>query len=129
MPEQYFLYYEEVDWAAQRGALPLRLLPDALVYHHGGTVIGTASSTRRASPFANYFNYRNRLMFARRHLPGRAPIVWLYSIAKAGQLLLIGAPDEARAILAGVLGLRPSASVTDRIKDPAARRLAFGTPE
>jgi len=49
MTEDYFLYYEEVDWAFRRGDLPLRLVPGALVYHHGGTSIGSGTATRRAS--------------------------------------------------------------------------------
>ena len=46
MADDYFLYYEEIDWAARRGALPFRLCGDAIVYHHTGTSIGSASSSR-----------------------------------------------------------------------------------
>jgi GT2 family glycosyltransferase len=126
MAEDYFLYYEEVDWAAQRGSLPIRLVPGAVVYHHGGTVIGTGSSVRRASPFANYFNYRNRLLYARRHLRARTPIVMVYGLLKAVQLFLIGAGDEARAILAGLFQRPPPAEVRSKIKGGEARQLAFG---
>ena len=126
MAEHYFLYYEEVDWAAHRGSLPIRLVEGPVVYHHGGTVIGTGSSVRRPSPFANYFNYRNRLLYARRHLPARAPIVMVYGLMKAAQLLLIGAGDEARAILAGLFQRPPPAEVRAKIKGGEARQLAFG---
>ena len=127
MEEDYFLYYEEVDWAMKRGSLPLRLVPGAVVYHHGGTTIGTGSATRRPQPFANYFNYRNRLRFARRHMPKSVPLVIGRALAKAAQLALrFGAPAEASAVLRGTFELPPPRAVAARIKDPAARRLAFG---
>jgi GT2 family glycosyltransferase len=125
MREDYFLYYEEVDWAFRRGDLPIVFAPDALVYHHGGTVIGTGSIHRRASPFANYFNHRNRIRFARRFLSPLPLAAYLYGVAKAGQLVLAGGLDEAYAILAGVFELPPPASVRDRIADPAAAQIAF----
>ena len=129
MDESYFLYYEEVDWAMRRGDLPLVYVPGAVVYHHGGTTIGTGSLVRRPSPFANYFNYRNRMWFARRFMPGRQAFVLAFGLAKALQLALRGAFDESAAVLAGLLGGRAPAGVVDRIKDPQARRLAFGRAE
>lgn len=126
MEEDYFLYYEEVDWAHRRDGRPLALASDAVVYHHGGTTIGTGSVDRRPSPFANYFNHRNRIRFAKRRL-GRAPLMaYLFGFAKAARLLPIGAFDEAMAIVAGMLELRPSAEIMGRISDPRAARLAFG---
>lgn len=126
MTEDYFLYYEEVDWAYRRGALPLRLVADAIVYHQGGTTIGSGSITRRASPFANFFNYRNRIRFMRRHRPIAVPVAVAYALAKAGQLWIQGAHAEAVAVVAGTLGLRPPRAVRDRIATEEARRLAFG---
>jgi hypothetical protein len=126
MREDYFLYYEEIDWAFRRGDLPIVYVPEALVFHHGGTVIGTGSIARRPSPFANYFNHRNRLRFARRHFAGRTAFAYGYGLAKAGQLVLKGAPKEAMAVLAGMFEWGPSSEVRDRIADPAAQQLAFG---
>jgi len=126
MVEDYFLYYEEVDWSFRRGDLPLRLVPDAVVYHHGGTVIGSGSLSRRATPFANYFNYRNRARFARRHMPLTLPLLLAKAVLKAGQLLMMGAGDEARAVLSGSFDLAPPSDVAGRIGDPAAHRIAFG---
>lgn len=127
MTEDYFLYYEEVDWAFRRGDLPLRVVDDVIVYHHGGTAIGSGAVGRRASPFANYFNYRNRIRFLRRHRPIAVPVALGYAAAKASQLVLKGAFGEARALLAGAFGLAPPAAVRDRIAPGEARRLAFGT--
>jgi GT2 family glycosyltransferase len=126
MREDYFLYYEEVDWAFRRRDLPLRIAPEAIVYHRGGTTIGTGSTVRRASPFANYFNYRNRIRFVRRFMPFGVVAAITYALVKAVQLMLKGGMDEAQAILCGSFGLDPPAAVRARIADPAAQALAFG---
>ena len=126
MTEDYFLYYEEVDWAFRRGDLPLRPVEDVVVYHYGGTSIGSGAVNRRATPFANYFNYRNRIRFLRRHRPIAVPVALAYAAAKAGQLVLKGAPDEAGALLRGAFGLAPPPAVAGRIAPGEATRLAFG---
>jgi hypothetical protein len=125
MPEDYFLYYEEVDWAFRRGDMPLVVAPGVVVYHRAGTSIGSGGVGRRSSPFSNYFNYRNRMRFARRFL-ARTTGAYAYGLAKAGQLLLKGAPGEAYAALAGTLELPPPSGVRSRFSDPATARLAFG---
>lgn len=129
MPEGYFLYYEEVDWAMRRGDLPLRLAEDALVQHHVGTAIGSGTDSRRASPLSNYFNFRNRIRFLRRHRPWAIPFGLAHAVAKAGQLALQGAPAEAKAALAGSFGLPPPTAVRARIAPGRARALAFGTDQ
>jgi GT2 family glycosyltransferase len=126
MDDRYFLYYEEVDWAFRRGNLPLRLVPDMIVYHRGGTTIGTGDTTRRASPFANYFNYRNRIWFVRQFLPNARLFTMGFALAKAVQLALKGGFDEAWAILSGTFAWQPPAPVRDRIIGAAAQAYAFG---
>lgn len=124
MPEDYFLYYEEVDWALQRGALPLAYCPGGVVYHRAGTSIGSPTPWRPASPFSLYFKHRGRLRFMWRHFPAGVPTALLYSIAKAGQLLLKGYPVEGWTVLAASLGLPPSAQVRARLS-PEAQKRAF----
>lgn len=126
MREDYFLYYEEVDWAIQRGSLPLAICPDARVYHRGGSAIGSPVPGRPASPFSLYFKHRARLRFVRRHMPLSLPSAWGYTLAKAGQYVLKGWLAEARAVLAGASGLRPPAGVRERLS-PEAIQLTFGS--
>lgn len=125
MAEDYFLYYEEVDWALRRGHLPLLHCPKAIVYHRAGTAIGSPTPKRPASPFSLYFKHRGRLRFMRRHYPAALPVALLYSAAKAGQLLLKGYPLEAWTILSASLGLPASAAIRERLGPEAAAR-AFG---
>jgi Predicted glycosyltransferases len=119
MPEDYFLYYEEVDWAARRGDLPLLLVPDALVYHHGGTAIGSRTPGRRGSPMSEWFNNRNRLRFVRRHRPAALPLALLYSLARAARLFLAGDGPAAGAAVRGLIGLPPPAEVAARLPPEA----------
>ena len=123
--EDYFLYYEEVDWAARRGDLPLILCADAIVYHHGGTTIGSGSMTHRASAFANYFNYRNRMRFMRRFRPAALPSTWALSMLRVTKLLAQGYVTEANAAFRGLNGLAPPLEVSRRIAS-SAQELAFG---
>lgn len=124
MPEDYFLYYEEVDWALRRGPLPLTYCPEGLVYHRAGTSIGSPTLGRPASPFSLYFKHRARLQFMRRHFPIGVPSALLYSVAKATQLLLKGYPIEGWTLLCASLGLPPSREIRDRLS-PEAQRRAF----
>lgn len=125
MPEDYFLYYEEVDWALRRGDLPLAWCPGAVVYHRAGTAIGSPTLDRPASPFSLWFKHRGRLRFLWRHVPWAIPTALLYSAAKAGQLALKGYGPEAWAVVSGSLNLNPPKAVRDRLS-PEAQALAFG---
>ncbi len=124
MPEDYFLYYEEVDWALRRGPLPLAYCPDGLVYHRAGTSIGSPTLGRPASPFSLYFKHRARLRFVRRHFPSSLPVALLYSLAKAGQMLVRGYPVEGWTLITASLGLPPSSQIRSRLSS-AAQKLAF----
>jgi GT2 family glycosyltransferase len=67
MCEEYFLYFEEIDWALRMGR-PWKAyaVPRSIVFHKGGatTAAGRKGSTR--SLLADYYMLRNRLLLARR---------------------------------------------------------------
>lgn len=128
MPEDYFLYYEEVDWALRRGALPLAVAPGALVFHHAGTAIGSPAPGRPASPFSLYFKHRGRMRFVRRHLPRSLPLAWGYTALKMLQFRLRGWRAEAEATFAGARDAIPPAAVRARLSAEASAR-AFGPPK
>lgn len=124
IPEDYFLYYEEVDWAWRRDDLPYAYCPDGIVYHRAGTAIGSPTLERIASPFSIYFKHRGRRRFIQRHLPGAIVTAWAYTILKAAQYVLQGHSAEARALIAGFRDAPPTAEIRDRIS-PEARPIAF----
>lgn len=125
MLEDYFLYYEEVDWALRRGDLPLALAPGAIVYHHGGTAIGTGRIGQRPSGFANYFNYRNRMRFIRRFCPSRLPLAYLINLARITRYVFQDDFDQLSGALRGLHGMAPPQSVAAQI-GPEGAALAFG---
>lgn len=121
MPEAYFLYYEEVDWALRRGALPLLHCAEAVVRHRAGTAIGSGRPGRTASPFSEWFKHRARLRFVRRHRPAALPGAWAFTAAKAAQLLLLRRdPAAAAAVMRGGFGLAPPAAVRRRLESSGA---------
>ncbi len=126
MSEDYFLYYEEVDWAMRRGSFPIAMCEEAVVYHHGGTTIGTGAVNRQPNAFANYFNYRNRVRFGRRFFRTKLPLIWIYAAAQILSLALKGYRVEAIGALRGLLSMRPPREVWERVS-PDSRSIAFGS--
>lgn len=116
MQEDYFLYYEEVDWAMRRGNRPLAYCPGFDVYHWGGTAIGSPVVGRSASPFSLYFKHRARIRFQRRFHPYALPVAWAYSLAQAGRTALFRrSPAGGWAIIAASFGLPMPRVVSSRL--------------
>lgn len=95
MAEDYFLYYEEIDWA--RRGLPeftLAYAPDSVVYHKVGKSAGTESL------LSLHFLYRSRLLFMRRHYPRCLPLTYATLLWEGAKAALKGRRNELRAILA-----------------------------
>ena len=64
MPEEFFLYYEELDWSVQirkKGYL-IYYQPRAVVFHKGSVSVGKDSTLKTF-----YYN-RNRILFMRRNV-------------------------------------------------------------
>jgi GT2 family glycosyltransferase len=63
MPENFFLYYEELDWCEQikRAGFKIHFQPKAVIYHKESISVG------KASPLKTYYLTRNRVLFMRRN--------------------------------------------------------------
>ena len=126
MSEDYFLYYEEVDWAFRRKDFKLIHAPQAVVRHHGGTSIGSAGIGRKqGSALSNFFNYRNRIRFMRKYYPGYLFTAYLYSGLKVIKLILQGYLAEAHGAARGLLNMPPPRNVRQSFSEDAGS-LAFG---
>jgi GT2 family glycosyltransferase len=67
MCEDYFLYFEEIDWAVRgAGRFTLAYAPQSLVFHKVG-----ASSAKKLGEFSLNLLYRNRIRFTSRFMPQR----------------------------------------------------------
>jgi len=105
MCEDYFLYFEEVDWI--RRAAPcfsLAYAPDSIVYHKVGGSIGTRSDPRHKSALCDYFALRNRLLFTRRHCPEALPAIYVSLACALLIRLALGRFDLARVAWKILLG-------------------------
>ena len=114
MREDYFLYYEEVDWALRRNA-PLAWAADAPVYHKGGASIGSRTMRQRASAVSLYFIHRARLKFLWRFRKSGLIGGIAYSLAKAAQFLAARDPKGAVALLRGTFQMSAPRAVRQKI--------------
>lgn len=102
LEERYFLYFEELDWAARaRPRFHLGYCPTSIVYHKEGRSIGSALDRESRSTLSEFYLTRNRLVFTRRYHPWCVLSVLAAIAASALQRLLIGMPKSAAAILQG----------------------------
>lgn len=88
----YFLYWEDVDLSCrvQRAGGAVRLLQDAFAVHDEGATHRRGSG-RAKSPLYYYYNVRNRMLFARKHLAKDDASTWLRTSVREGyQVLLRG---------------------------------------
>lgn len=72
MPEQFFLYYEELDWSEQmkRKGYKIYYQPRSLIYHK------ESMTTGKASPLKTFYLTRNRILFMRRNVSRPAFLVF-----------------------------------------------------
>lgn len=103
MPEEYFLYYEELDWSLRIREAGYRIgyCPGCTVFHK------ESATTGQGSPLRTYYLTRNRLHFARRNRRGAVrALSYAYQLAVALPKsvllsLLHGRSDLAGASLQG----------------------------
>ena len=74
MQEDYFLYYEEIDWCTRgNGRFRLGYAPYSRVFHKEGASIGTTAAG--GSALSVYYLFRNRVRFTARFYPGLLALV------------------------------------------------------
>lgn len=77
MPENYFLYYEEMDWCTHlsKKGYEIWVEPRCIVYHK------ESASAGQNSPLKAFYMTRNRLLYARRNLlPIQRWLSYLYQL-------------------------------------------------
>lgn len=100
MCEDYFLYFEETDWAVRAaGRFRLGYAPDSVVYHKVGSSIGTSSHPARKSFTCDYYNIRNRILFTRRFYPQALPLIYLVLLGETLLRICYGRWERASMIL------------------------------
>lgn len=79
MNEDYFLYFEELDWAARaRGRFSLAYAENSIVYHkEGASIGGKIDRPLERSSISDYYWMRNRLIFTRKFYPYALPTAYV----------------------------------------------------
>lgn len=99
MSEEYFLYWEEVDWCDRAAAAGHRSLyvPASRVWHKVGASLG-----KENSPAQTRYDARNRLIFYRNNRPKDLPRVLLWLNRQIITLTLVrGRPRHSAVLLRG----------------------------
>jgi len=107
MCEDYFLYFEEIDWAerARKAGFRLGYAPRAVVFHKEGVALGSGKSPHR-SMLAEFYGLFGRLTITRRFFPWAMPTVYLYSILQTLRRYTQGYWARAYMMTEVLLGLR-----------------------
>lgn len=106
LSEDYFLYFEEIDWAtrARKHGLAIRYSPTSRVFHKEGQSIGSAaSSSVRRRLRSQYYFRRSQLLFSIRYFRPAVPIIIIGQLAAIARLALRGDLRAARVSYAGLL--------------------------
>ena len=79
LQDDYFLYFEELDWAARaRGTFRLGYASRSVVYHKEGSSSGGTGRAKAAKSYtADLYALKNRVRFTRRFYPYALPTVYL----------------------------------------------------
>ena len=105
MSEDYFLYFEELDWAQRaRGRYGLGYAPRSVVWHKEGASI--LAEGRKKSETADYYMIRNRVLFTLRYFRKASPFIFAGILVSLGNRIVrrqIGRiPLVLRAVADGV---------------------------
>jgi GT2 family glycosyltransferase len=107
MSEDYFIYCEEPDWAMRgRDRWAFLYSHDAIIFHKGGSTIGTGTSLATTSPIAEFYMLRSRLIFTRKFFPASLVSVWAFNVLRAMRALALGYPSITLALLTALAGFR-----------------------
>ncbi len=99
MNEEYFLYYEELDWAVRsKNRYAMAYSRGSVVYHREGGTIGTKADPRLRSLQAEYYLKKNLILFTRKYFPRCLPTVGIVLLLTAVNRALIGRWDVTRMI-------------------------------
>ncbi len=109
MNEDYFLYYEELDWATRaKGKFSQGYAPGSIVFHKQGNSIGSKSFTSNSEPeetflVSDFYSVRNQIRFTRRYYPQYLPLVACTVAWRLVKRIVAGKRKRARSVLRGVL--------------------------
>jgi GT2 family glycosyltransferase len=111
MAEDYFLYFEEMDWAIRNrrlgdDAFEIGFAHGATIFHKAGRSIGSTSAHTSRSAFSDYWMTRSRLKYVWRHHRLLWPWHWLLGWVIILRRLVRRRWPHAGGVLRAMLGRR-----------------------
>lgn len=78
MSEEYFLYFEDVDWCIRNKGFDIMYAPKSLITHYeGATIGGNSNIEKNKSYISDYYLIKNRIFFTRKYYFYALPTVYL----------------------------------------------------
>ena len=103
MDEDYFLYFEELDWGIlAKNACGLGYAHNSVVPHAPGSSTGAVLSKAGRSRLSVYLTYRNRIRFVRRRFPAWTLWTLLVSMMRSSEYLLVRSTPNFFAAWQGI---------------------------
>lgn len=103
MNDEYFLYFDEIDWATRaRGRYALAYAPQSVVYHKEGATIGSSTDRSKRSAASEYYAARSRMLYTKRYVPQAIPLVAAALVAGGLFRYAKGNNAGANAIMRGL---------------------------
>lgn len=102
MNEEYFLYYEDLDWGMRAKAFGLLCRADeSFVPHKYGSSLGSAERRSQRSLLSVYLDARNTILFTRRHHPKLFLCAVARMLLRAVEYLAVGSARNCSVALSG----------------------------
>ncbi len=103
--EDYFLYYEELDWIVRaKGQYRLAYAKKSIVYHKEGASTGSHKETKQRSYLADFYGITNRLAFTEKYFTAFLPCVYLGLFYSLFRRIYKGQWDRAKMIMQIIQG-------------------------
>lgn len=104
MNEDYFLYFEELDWITRAGSeFKFAIEPSSIVYHKQGASTGATGMAVRRSRVSQYYQARGRILYTKKFYWFYLPTVLLSVVCSLIFSLLRRDWASARSIILGIL--------------------------
>jgi N-acetylglucosaminyl-diphospho-decaprenol L-rhamnosyltransferase len=88
MDEDFFVYYEDVEWSLRRGSFRLGYAHDSVVHHLAGSTSGSAGPRSKRSRFSIYLSERNRVILAKKRYPAVWPLFAFVALLQTLEFLV-----------------------------------------
>jgi N-acetylglucosaminyl-diphospho-decaprenol L-rhamnosyltransferase len=104
MSEEYFLYFEDLDWGMRAKMAGLLCRADgSFVPHKHGRSVGSAKRRGDRSPLSVYLDARNALIFTRRMQPSLLPVTVARSVLKVVEFFAVGSHKNGMSAASGLI--------------------------